>query len=190
MATIVTGDLYQKLDGKLNEIKRQMRQQGGYGFDPNRLDLALQAIIEGRFEAVGTVFPSVALALDLIPEYNGKKCEVVEDVAPSQFDVAKLKAVSFLKGEEQIVRGKIMRKRAIELKGNLGLVDGKRLLAEQVQIPVELREYFIVLPGTLLRDHDGDLHVPCLCWDGDQWVLSFDWLDDDWDGSDRLACSE
>lgn len=53
MATCVKGDWYEKLDGKLLEIKRQMRQFGGYPYDPARLDRALQALIEGRFEAVG-----------------------------------------------------------------------------------------------------------------------------------------
>lgn len=52
MATFVNGDLYEKLDGKLYEIKRQIRQKEGYPFDPERLALSLQAIIEGRFEAV------------------------------------------------------------------------------------------------------------------------------------------
>ncbi|HOX60512.1 MAG TPA: hypothetical protein PLV72_00715 [Candidatus Magasanikbacteria bacterium] len=49
MATIVTGDLYEDLDGLLVEIKRQIRQKGGYGFDPELLRKHLQAGIEGRF---------------------------------------------------------------------------------------------------------------------------------------------
>lgn len=47
---IVTGDQYFGLDGKLCEIKRQLRQKDGYPYDPALLDLALQAIIEGRFQ--------------------------------------------------------------------------------------------------------------------------------------------
>lgn len=52
MATIVKGDLYEAIDGKLHEIKRQVRQSGGYPYEPERLDLALQAIVEGRFEEI------------------------------------------------------------------------------------------------------------------------------------------
>lgn len=45
----VTGDQYFRLDGKLLEITRQLRQGDGYPFDPQLLEGALQAIIEGRF---------------------------------------------------------------------------------------------------------------------------------------------
>lgn len=45
----VAGETYRDLDGQLFEIKRQLRQPGGYPFDPSDLKLALQAIIEGRF---------------------------------------------------------------------------------------------------------------------------------------------
>lgn len=49
MATQVTGGLYEELDGKLVEIKRQMRQAGGYPFDPEKLNMFLQRAVEGRF---------------------------------------------------------------------------------------------------------------------------------------------
>lgn len=50
MATQVTGDLYVELDGKLAEIKRQMRQPSGYPFDPEKLNKFLQRAIEGEFD--------------------------------------------------------------------------------------------------------------------------------------------
>ncbi|MDP2909677.1 MAG: hypothetical protein Q8N69_01230 [bacterium] len=50
MATQVTGDLYVELDGKLCEIKRQMRQPGGYPFDPEKLNRFLQRAVEGRLD--------------------------------------------------------------------------------------------------------------------------------------------
>ncbi len=53
MATVVTGNRYYELDGKLGEIRRQLRQEKGYPFNLDQLDRALQAIVEGRFEAVG-----------------------------------------------------------------------------------------------------------------------------------------
>ncbi len=58
MASIVTGDLYEQLDGKLFEIKRQIRQAGGYPFSPSLLNLALQALVEGRFpDGLGGLIP-------------------------------------------------------------------------------------------------------------------------------------
>jgi hypothetical protein len=38
---IVTGEQYMELDGKLPEIKRQIRQRGGYPHDLERLSRAL-----------------------------------------------------------------------------------------------------------------------------------------------------
>jgi hypothetical protein len=49
MSKILTGDQYVELDGKLAEIKRQMRQPDGYPFDPEKLSAFLQRAIEGRF---------------------------------------------------------------------------------------------------------------------------------------------
>ncbi len=49
MAKKVTGEAYYGLDGQLQEIKRQLRQNGGYPFDPRDLQTALQSIIEGKF---------------------------------------------------------------------------------------------------------------------------------------------
>lgn len=46
---IVAGDMYRDLDGQLSEIKRQLRQQNGYPFNPMQLKYHLQAAIEGRF---------------------------------------------------------------------------------------------------------------------------------------------
>ena len=123
---------------------------------------------------------------DLIPE----GWEVMEDVAPSTFDVGKLTLRSFLKQGESPIGGDEMRKRAVELKGNLGLTDGKRMLAEQDKIPVEFREFYIPLPGTVLRDSGGDLFVPYLYFHGVRWVLDFGWIGLDWYGLDRFACCE
>lgn len=49
MTTKVTGDQYERLDAKLFEIKRQIRQRSGYPFDANALEKSLQFIIEGIF---------------------------------------------------------------------------------------------------------------------------------------------
>lgn len=49
----VAGDLYWKLDGQLWEIKRQLRQSGGYPFDPAALKRHLHTAIEGKFAVIG-----------------------------------------------------------------------------------------------------------------------------------------
>jgi len=114
----------------------------------------------------------------------------VEDVAPSTFDVSMLKSCSFRKDGEPPISGDEVRKRAIQFRGNLGLADGKRMLAEQDKISAELQEYCISLPGTVLRDSDDYLHVPCLRFFDGHWVLDFFWLGGDWPDYVRFACSE
>ena len=135
-------------------------------------------------------FASEIHAAELIP----KGWTVVEDVEPtSDLDISKRKPSSFLKDSDKngYIDGPEMRKRAPEFKGNLGLSDGKIMLADGGKlIPKEFRDFYIPLPGTLLRDPDGRLHVPYLNFDVGRWVLSFDWLDDVWAGRGRLACSE
>ncbi len=51
--TPVTGDLYYEIDGKLMEIKRQLRQKKGYPFNPYYLRLLLQSVIEGTILPLG-----------------------------------------------------------------------------------------------------------------------------------------
>ncbi len=141
-------------------------------------------------------FPSLTLAAEHLYKYvdkngNKMKWEVVEDVAPSdQLDISKLKPRSFLKNGEKYITREEMRKRAVEFKGNLGLCDGKRMLAEQDKIPKEFRNFNISLPGTVLSDSSGLLYVPCLCYRGGRWYLDFCYIGIDWYGRDRFACSE
>ncbi len=131
--------------------------------------------------------PSHLYAADLIP----KGWMVIEDVVPSTtLDVSKLKFRSFLKDGELWVNGKVLRKRAVELKGNLGLTDAKRFLAEQGKIPAKPRDFYIVFPGTVLRDFVGRLRVPYLDFHGGRWVLDFNWLVGGWVDGGHLACSE
>ena len=89
MAQRVEANLYQELDGQLHEIKRQIRQPSGYPYEPEKLKLALQALIEGRFdgikplsilETVGTVLvPATTekfIAKDNFVQNTGKKAKV------------------------------------------------------------------------------------------------------------------
>ncbi|MDP3244661.1 MAG: hypothetical protein Q8M83_03310 [bacterium] len=115
----------------------------------------------------------------LIPE----GWEVVEDVTPTQFQIADLEFVSFLKKGESYISGKEMRSRAIKLKANLGLRDTRYLLEHQDEIPAGLRDKYLVFPGTVLRRRPfGDLFVTCLCWVGDRWVQDWHWVGHDFGG--------
>ena len=109
-----------------------------------------------------------------------------------QLDVTKLNIKSFLRSSDKdgYISGEEMRRRAVELNGNRGLCDAKRLLDEQDKMPKAFRDFYIPLPGTLLRDRGGHLHVPCLLFDGGRWYLGFYWLGRDWRGDGRFACSE
>ena len=59
MAQGVSGDRYKEIDGQLFEIKRQLRQKSGYPFDLDALELALQVIVEGRFDGNESVKASI-----------------------------------------------------------------------------------------------------------------------------------
>lgn len=51
MAEKVAGEMYYDLDGQLCEIKRQLRQNNGYPYDPEMLKMHLQLAIEGKFQS-------------------------------------------------------------------------------------------------------------------------------------------
>jgi len=83
MATIVTGDLYYELDGMLLEITRQLRQKGGYGFDPELLRKHLQAGIEGRF--VGSVEKKPSLEKMCTESMGEYFTPIFDSEVPEQF---------------------------------------------------------------------------------------------------------
>lgn len=185
MGNTLTGDQYKVAVKRLGEVLRQLGQTE-YPYDPERLNAALQAITEGRFETVGAVgglFPCQIHAADLIP----KGWTIIEDVFPTELKVKDMEFISFLEKGEEYVGGEKMRQRAITLRGNLGLCDAKRVLADQAKLPKNLRGNYIIFPGTFLRDSDDDPGVPYLRWRGVCWVLDFSWLCGGFRGSDRLA---
>lgn len=74
----VAGDLYYEIDGQLLEIKRQLRQHGGYPCDPRDLRDALQDIIEGRFadqktELINRMFIPAACQLEAVQRWNSER---------------------------------------------------------------------------------------------------------------------
>lgn len=126
-------------------------------------------------------FPSEIHAADLIP----KGYTVVEDVEPiSALKVDDLEFPTLGKGKS-VVGTTVMRERAKARNANLGLVDGKAILAQQKKIPEDVK--FIVLTGTLLRDPDRRLYIGCLDRGDGGWRLGFHWIGGGWGGFYRLA---
>jgi hypothetical protein len=185
------------LSGVLEQIIEAVEAQGGTfddikSFVSNPVNLRnLGLLVMGKLKLEG--LPCQRLVPHLIPDWVK---EVVEDVEPTNFDPKKLKFSSFLRdGDNGRTDGQTMRSRAKEMKANLGLSDVPVLLGPDGKgletIPAELRgKAYIVLSGTLLRNSDGYLYVPCLGWGGDAWVLNFLWLADDWCEGDRLVSCE
>ncbi|MEK7756363.1 MAG: hypothetical protein AAB385_04045 [Planctomycetota bacterium] len=117
-----------------------------------------------------------------------------QNLKPTNFNLADLQFRSFIKeGDSKYITGEEMRRRAITMKGNLGLADAKNLRDQLNSHPdkrKDLQGKYIVLPDTLLRRSGGDLHVAYLCWLGDSWEFRFPWLAHGWSGHDLFACSE
>lgn len=130
-------------------------------------------------------FPSDALAA----EHGFTVLEDNEAVVVG-LNVKNLTFKSVLPDGKSWISGDEMRKRAVVLKGNFGLADAPQLLAQQADIPVELRVKYILLPATKLRDSGGSHDIACLFWHDGQWVLDFCWLDYYFYSDDLVACSE
>jgi len=178
MANImVAGDLYESITGQLFELGRQLRQPNGYPFDPLQLQTHLQAAIEGRFGLVSGTFKR---------DMREKGWTLLENV--SRRLASAIDGVPFLKGNETSVNGEEMVRRArVELDANYGQEDAEWALENQDKIPVELRKFYLVFPGTVWQDSDGNRRVPYLYWCGDRWILYFHWLDVVWNSFDRLV---
>lgn len=119
-----------------------------------------------------------ALATSLVPA----GWSVVEDVAPSNFDVAKLRPRTILRDGESRIGGDKMRPRVPDAKANWGLADGARILDEQTRLSRDFDGMVIPLPGTVLHDQRGFRRLGFLCQDayGGRWCLFFDYLGLDW----------
>lgn len=183
MGYILIGDQQRAVNKRLGEVLRQFGQYE-YPYDPERAIHALQAFTEGRFETLGDpFFPSLVHARDIIP--GG--WEVIADVPPSEFDVSDLEFVPYLKEDEGPISSPEMRQRALEFRGNLGLVDVKRIHDHQGEIPQDFRGNHVVFPGTVLRHPDGGLYVMCLGSEFHDYFLRFVDLDVKWGKEGRFA---
>ncbi len=84
--------------------------------------------------------------------------------------------------DETYITGEEFLRRSKERGGTRrrGLKAANALVREQAKIPEALRgKVVFVFDGDVVEDSDGDRKVPVVCWDGDQWVQDWDWLDDD-----------
>lgn len=114
---------------------------------------------------------------------------VVEDVEPSLGAMKDVVAVAFTKLGETSISGKEMRKRAVELNANAGMVDGQNVLDNLDEVSPEIREIsdrYIWLTGTLLSHPNGNLYIACLVRCEGRWKMGFLWLDARFIGYDRL----
>lgn len=63
------------------------------------------------------------------------------------------------------------------------------LLENTKEIPKDWKGKYVYFWGTIFRYADGRLYVRCLVWDDGKWQAYYDWLDDDFDGSNPAAVS-
>ncbi|MCX6763464.1 MAG: hypothetical protein NTZ97_01890 [Candidatus Moranbacteria bacterium] len=46
-------------------------------------------------------------------------------------------------------------------------------------IPEDWKNYYLLFPGTIWEDENGDLHIMALYWDGRKWNRIFEWVEDE-----------
>ena len=195
MATIVTGEQYMGIDGKLHEIKRQLRQPNGYPHDPERLSRALQAIVEGRLEfrdaeRMKYLFDSESVVGDLV-KLVSRGWKIIEHVGQTLEVIGALEAVPFLKDEVSLhaVSGEEMKKRAATLGAALGFLDAVFALRHGAEIPEEMRKESseIIFSGTVLVSPDHIASVACLRWIDPMWHFVWRELTGAWWEHDHVA---
>jgi hypothetical protein len=144
---------------------------------------------------LGIVSPASAESTGLIPKNwvvmvrNGAK----QDFPEGDVDLAKLDySACPVRDGEGYINGTKMMERAKEAKaiGSLGLA--AELLKAQDEgkeiFPVESRgKYYFIMPLTDLQDVGGRGFVACFNWDGERWVLDFNWLGGHFDSDDRFV---
>lgn len=175
-------EMYDRLDGQMKEIKGQMKR----GALTSR---HIQALIEHRNPFLKKAEALVPVPLKYDKTKDGwTRLEHVEFYLPDQGGQPFTpEMVEFLKQGESSVNGEVMKLRAKELNAHLGQGEAEYWLENQHLIPVECRGKYLVFPGTVWQDSDGDRIVPCLGWRGDRWCLLFRWLGGGWVSYGRLV---
>lgn len=136
-------------------------------------------------------FPSMLHATDLIP-YGWKF--VKDNAAATDLDVTTFVLKPFINSGEGSISWGRMLNRAVKLKGNMGLSDGKLLMDHESEIPalsqLDDRSKHIILPGTVLRDKEGRCRFPLLIRRDEGLIIVFGFIPCRWRANDLLACSE
>ncbi len=162
-------DKFEMSTGQAHELAMALGRNGWTNADVKKLSerenlTQILSVLRGDIELT----PVKSYSRLLAPEHIPYRWLVMPgEVAPSEFDVSKLKPRDFFKAGEKFVGGQEMMNRAKWFNCKLGLVDGKRILAEQKKIPRELQGWWIPLPGTVLCSPDGKFSVGCLRFDRD-----------------------
>ncbi|PIR91964.1 hypothetical protein COU01_04345 [Candidatus Falkowbacteria bacterium CG10_big_fil_rev_8_21_14_0_10_44_15] len=203
MATQVAGELYYDLDGQMLEIKRQLRQKNGYPFNPQELQLHLQAAVEGRFKPIERVHviiseTEIMVNLDAPPAlpFDGAQIEfqtgggwVKVEKREDELYVNGRKIIFYLSERQQgnnMVRGHELRE---ELSGkpvlhpNImdALIEYPNFIPEGWKVDESGNIRFIFFWAVIFRDAGGRLYVRYFCFHVGQWRRrSCHWLDDNW----------
>ena len=174
MATkyVVEGDEYRKIDRKMRDIKRQLDQTEGSPLDPFEVMVALQCIVEGRFErssAAGTAH--VVYAIPAMKELRRRFPHFVDsDFSPDshgiRFKPIKACLMVNLQPHEvefryaHFARGKSTDE-ALEEIDRAGLRPARveELLAYDERYPKEMSRFPIIALGSTT---DGIIRVACL----------------------------
>lgn len=174
-------DKFEMGTGQAHELAMAFGRNNWTNADVKKLSegenlIQILSVLRGDIELTPVKSYSRLLAPEHIPE---RYLVMPGEVAPSEFDVSKLKLRPFFKEGEEFISGQEMMSRAKEFNCKFGLVDGKRILAEQKKIPRELQRWWIPLPGTVLCSPDGKLSVGCLRFDSDDgyWEMGGHTLD-------------
>ena len=74
-----------------------------------------------------------------------------------------------------VVRADLMFQRAKELDAATGILHAEAILRDQIRIPEECRNYFLVFPGEIWTGHYGTRYMICLSFDviPKYWCLNF-----------------
>lgn len=192
MATgsVVAGELYYELDGQLAEIKRQLRQQSGYPFDPLVLKLHLQAAIEGRFNKSAYVSGILHVLANLSlsdriarGKYDWVNDYVTEEHFPTSISAdydAEYRLFHFDRDISSEVAIQEMEKEGFR-PGTLA-----ELLALGEAQPELQKQFPVIALGSLWRGSSGSRHVPALDWHGGRRELYLRWFGRDWDAPCRF----
>jgi hypothetical protein len=178
MSIKLTGDQYIGLDGKLAEIKRQMRQPDGYPFDPEGLSRLLQRAIEGRW------YENYLVDLDADP-FISKDLKVESHTKGGKIPFNPNMVDLYLSDEQKkgSIQGNDLCKK-IETKNpyNANMLDF--YLAHRELIPESWKGQYVFFFGTVYRLANGDLCVRCLFWFNSLWHWYYRRLIDRWSVAD------